>query len=80
MSDELRVSGIWRAVSKSDTDDIPRVSGLPVRAIYVGTAGTASLMDATGHVEEFVLGQGVHPLRPKRIMDSGDADDMKVLY
>lgn len=80
MSDELRVSGIWRAVSKSDTVDIPRVSGLPVRAIYVGTAGTASLMDATGNVEDFILPQGVHPLRPMRVMDSGDADDILALY
>jgi hypothetical protein len=80
MSDELRVSGIWRAIVKSDTVDIPRVSGLPVRAIYVGTAGTASLMDATGQVVDFELTQGVHPLRPKRVMNSGDAADMVALY
>lgn len=80
MSDELRVSGIWRAITKSDSADIPRVSGLPIRAIYVGTAGTATLMDATGQVEDFILPQGVHPLRPKRVMEGGDADDMLALY
>lgn len=80
MSDELRVSGIWREITKSDSVDIPRVSGLPVRAIYVGTAGSVSLMDATGSVVEFVLPQGVHPLRPKRVMDAGDGDDLVALY
>ena len=80
MSDELRVSGIWREITKSDTVDIPRVSGLPVRAIYVGTAGTASLMDATGTVVDFELTQGIHALRPMRVMNSGDADDLVALY
>ena len=80
MSDELRVSGIWRPIVKSDSVDIPRVSGLPIRAIYVGTAGTASLMDGSGTVVEFVLSEGVHPLRPKRVMDAGDADDLVALY
>jgi hypothetical protein len=80
MSDELRVSGIWRKLTKADSD-IPRVGGLAIRALYVGTAGTANLMDGSGAIAtDFPLQAGLNPIRPAQVRTGGTADDIWALY
>lgn len=80
MSDELRVSGIWRKLTKASTD-IPRVGGLAVRALYVGTAGTANLMGGDGEIAtDFPLQAGMNAIRPRQVRTGGTADDIWALY
>lgn len=80
MADDLRVSGIWRKLTKANTD-IVRVGGLPVRALYVGTAGTANLMGGDGEIAtDFPLQAGLNPIRPRQVRTGGTADDIWALY
>jgi hypothetical protein len=80
-SHELRSSGIVRAITKSDTVDIPRVDGMEHRAIWVGTAGTLTFLDATGRtVTNFPAVQGLNQIKPVRILNSGTATDLWALY
>lgn len=80
MADDLRVSGIWRKLTKANTD-IVRVGGLPVRALYVGTAGTANLMGGDGEIAtDFPLHAGLNPIRPRQLRTGGTADNIWALY
>jgi hypothetical protein len=80
MSDELRVSGVWRKLTKANSD-IPLVGGLRVRALWVGTAGTANLMGGDGEIAtDFPLQVGLNPIRPRQVRTGGDADDIWALY
>jgi hypothetical protein len=80
MSDDLRVSGIWRKLTKANSD-IEAVRGLVIRALYVGTAGTANMMDSSGEIAtDFPLQAGLNPVRPKQLRTGGTADDIWALY
>ena len=65
-------------VTKSDTVDL--ADGV-CRALLVGTAGTANLIDASGATRANVpLQQGYNPLRVSRVKLSGTADNIWALY
>jgi len=76
------------AVTKSDTVDIApsdvlksRVSGLELRGLLVGTAGTATIID--WHNQEHAdvpLQKGYNPIRIRRVKTGGTADDIWGLY
>lgn len=81
MSNEIRTSGIVRAITKSDTVDIPQINGMSIRAVFCGTAGTCSFLDATNTlVTDFPLQVGVNPIKPMRILNSGTAANLWALY
>lgn len=51
------------------------------KALLVGTAGTANLMDASGGIRADVpLIQGYNPLRVKQVRTGGTADNIWALY
>ena len=76
MSIELRPSGCIRAVSKSDTNYIPQVDGRWPRGLLVGTAGAATLIDATGaECEGVPLQAGYNPISVQRINATDTAAD-----
>lgn len=73
----LRPSGNVKAVTKA-TSDLPNG---PCRALWVGTAGTANLIDATGNVlTNFPLFAGANVVQIKRVSTGGTADDIWALY
>jgi len=58
-------------------EDLARVT----KALLVGTAGTANLMDASGKIRADVpLIQGYNPLRVKQVRTGGTADNIWALY
>jgi hypothetical protein len=60
--------------ANEDLDDV-------TKALLVGTAGTANLMDGSGEVRTDVpLIQGYNPLRVKQVRTGGTADDIWALY
>lgn len=80
-SHEIRSSGIVRAITKSNTVDIPKVDGMLPRAICCGTAGTITFLDATNTtITNYPLQQGYNPIKPLRILDAGTASDLWALY
>lgn len=77
MTEETRPSGKIRAVTKAN-EDLPDGE---CRALLVGTAGTANLMDATGEIlADVPLQQGYNPLKVLQVRTSGTADDIWALY
>lgn len=68
---------IYAPVTKADADlDLGVCRGL-----LVGTAGTANLQQADGETRENVpLQQGYNPLRCRRVLSGGTADDIWALY
>lgn len=76
-SDLTRPSGKIRSVTKAD-------SNLPdgaCRALFVGTAGTANLMDTTGKIlSNFPLQAGINPIQVLQVRTSGTASDIWALY
>lgn len=51
------------------------------KALLVGTAGTANLMDASGVIRTDVpLVRGYNPLRVLQVRTGGSADDIWALY
>jgi hypothetical protein len=51
------------------------------KALLVGSAGTANLMDASGQIRTDVpLIQGYNPLRVKQVRTGGTADNIWALY
>ncbi len=65
-------------VTKSDTADLP--NGV-CRAVLVGTAGSANLMDASGNLASGVpLQQGYNPIGVRRLMTGGTADNVWAIY
>lgn len=71
-------AGIIAAVTKADADlPAPGVT----RALNVGTAGTANLMDAAGTIHaNYPLQQGCNPIRVKQVRTGGTATDIWALY
>jgi hypothetical protein len=67
-----------KLVTKSDTADLPDGA---CRALLVGTAGTATLVDADGNTAVSVpLQVGYNPLSVVRIKAGGTADNIWALY
>jgi len=68
---------IGEKVTKSDTVDVTYVG----RSLWVGTAGTANLIDVDDVTfANFPLVQGVNPIRGiKRVKTGGTADDIWTL-
>lgn len=65
-------------VTKSDTADL---GGGVCRALLVGTAGTANLLDATGNtVTGLPLQPGYNPIGVQRVLTGGTADNIWALY
>jgi hypothetical protein len=70
-------AGAIVAVTKADSD-LP--DGI-CRALLVGTAGTANLMDATGAtLADVPLQQGYNPIAVQQVRTGGTADDIWALY
>lgn len=66
-----------RKVTKADAD-LP--DGI-ARSLWVGTAGTANLVDATGSLcTSFPLVQGPNPIAVSQVKLGGTADDIWALY
>lgn len=66
------------SVTKSDTADIAPSA---CRALLVGTAGTATLIDWTGATLANVpLQQGYNPIMVRRIKTGGTADNIWALF
>lgn len=60
------------------TSDLP--DGI-CRGLWVGTAGTANLIDSAGNtLTDFPLKEGLNPLSVKRVSTGGTADDIWALY
>lgn len=76
MSDEqIRPSGTWVKLTKG----VAFTKG--VRALLVGTAGSANMTDSTGTARTAVpLQQGYNPLKPISLEAGGSADDIWALY
>lgn len=71
-------AGTLRLITKSDTQDI--ANGV-CRALLVGTAGTATIIDADGQESQNVpLQQGYNPIGVQRIKTGGTADNIWALY
>ena len=65
-------------VTKSDTVDLAPSA---CRALLVGTAGTANLIDASGaQLTNVPLQQGFNPIMVRRIMTGGTADNIWAMY
>lgn len=65
------------AVAKADAD----LADGTCRALLVGTAGSANLVDAEGNARAGVpLQQGYNPLRCRRVASGGTAENIWALY
>ena len=68
-------AGALRFVTASDTADLPQVNGQFPRALLVGTAGVARIMDLTGFDTGATnlppLQVGYNPIKAKRIYATG---------
>lgn len=75
MSAPLQTSGKWAKITKAN-------SNITVaRALWVGTAGTANLMDEAGTTHADVpLQAGLNPFRCLQVRTGGTADDIWALY
>lgn len=75
--DETRPSGRIYAVTKADSD-LPNGE---CRALWVGTAGTANLMDASGQIlTSFPLKEGLNAVKVLQVRTSGTATDIWAMY
>lgn len=65
-------------VTKDDGSDLPDGA---CRALLVGTAGTANIVDAAGNdLANVPLQAGYNPIRVARVKLGGTADDIWALY
>ena len=81
-SDLTRPAGAFKFVTASDSADLP--DG-PCRALWVGTAGNARIIDAsnndTGGSNLFPLQAGLNPVQVRRIYSTGlTASNIWALY
>lgn len=63
------------AITKSDSVELQEVT----RKLYVGTAGTLTVVMATGQTVAFLgtgLPNGIHELRVKQVKTGGTADNL----
>lgn len=74
---EQETARYWPLVTKADAD-------LPygmTRGLWVGTAGTANLMDEDSNIETNVpLVVGFNPFQCKRVLTGGTADNIRAMY
>jgi hypothetical protein len=69
-----------RLVPITPDDDGDLAEGV-CRALLVGTAGTANLIDASGAERTNIpLQQGYNPIGVQRVMTGGSASDLWALY
>lgn len=67
------------AVTPSDSTDLP--GGAPTGGLLVGTAGNASIIDASGETKTIPLFAGFNPVGPRRIRSTGTtASNIWALY
>lgn len=69
-------SAEWVVVTKSDST----VYDPPPRAIYVGVAGTLTVVDRKGVEATINVPQGTLGLRPTKIKTGGTASEILALY
>jgi hypothetical protein len=76
--DALMSASVYVPVTKDDDADLP---GGVCRELWVGTAGTATLVqpDCTERADVPLL-QGRNPFMVKRVKEGGTADDIWALY
>lgn len=69
-----------RLVKITKTDDTDLTNGV-ARSLWVGTAGTANLVDEQGNtLADFPLLQGLNPIRVLQVETGGTADDIWGMY
>jgi hypothetical protein len=81
MSERTRPSGYIVKITKSNTTDLEKVNGEWPRSLSVGTAGTATFIDASGNTcTDYPLHSGENPISVRRVLESGTADNIWALY
>jgi hypothetical protein len=74
---QIGPSGRIVSVTKADSDLVGGVT----RGLWVGTAGTANLVDESGvTLSNFPLVVGLNPVRVAQVKTGGTADDIWALY
>ena len=75
---DIQTSSKYPLVTKSDTVDLP--NGV-CRALWVGTAGTANILEPDGTERAlFPLQAGLNPIQVSRVKLGGTADAIYALY
>jgi len=70
-------SGRMTKVTKADAD----LAGGVTRALWVGSAGTATLVDEDGNtLTDFPLLVGLNPIRVRQVKTGGTADNIWAMY
>lgn len=70
-------SGRMTKVTKADSD----LAGGVTRALWVGSAGTATLVDEDGNtLTDFPLLLGLNPIRVRQVKTGGTADNIWAMY
>ena len=70
--DNTHSAETYTKLTKANSD----ISGGPVRGLWVGTPGTANLMDFDGTVvTDFPLKEGLNPIIVRQLRAGGSADD-----
>lgn len=73
--------GVTAVAAASVTKAASDLPDGPARALWVGTAGTANLVDASGNVlSNFPLQAGLNPIAVRRVSTGGSAADIWALY
>lgn len=76
--DALMSASVYAPVTKDDNNDLP---GGICRALWVGTAGTANLVQPDGTERtNFPLLEGENPIMVARVKTGGTAADIWALY
>lgn len=71
---------VSKAVKITKADDTDLANGI-CKALWVGTAGSANLVDAEGNdLALFPLQAGFNPIRVKQVETGGDADNIWACY
>lgn len=73
MSTLIPPSTIYRVLTPSNTEDVPKIDGRGPRCIYVGGTGHITSLDAAGTsvvISAIPVGT-ILPIRPTRIMSTG---------
>lgn len=83
MIEQIKPGGVYRKVTKSDSQDMRDQHGMTdhPRALYVGTPGTMNAIDLSeAACANFPIQAGLNATRFKRITTSGTADDIWAVY
>ncbi len=80
MSVFAQMGASGRLVKLTKTDDTDLTNGV-CRSLWVGTAGTANLVDEQGNtLTNFPLLAGLNPIRVTQVETGGTADDIWAMY